>query len=136
MTWLKKCRGDQKKRQSPERQFRGSESTLTTTYSGQRSNHSFRHDVATKYIGTPATELIGKNIYMVLDMAFPSEDTFDTWLKRVQTSNATARQCLGTIRLNIRDNHPTLLFDLAAYYNRDNSEKIETMMVLSTIPSV
>src|SRR5207302_4364413 len=34
------------------------------------------------------------------------------------------------VRLNVRDNHPTRLFDLAAYYNRDNPEKIETMLVL------
>jgi len=90
----------------------------------------FTNETASKYIGTPVNELIGKNIYMVLDMAFPSDNTFDTWLKKVQTTNATAVNSWERVRLNVRDNHPTLLFDLAAYYNKDNSDKMETFMVL------
>lgn len=90
----------------------------------------FANDVASKYIGTPVSELMGKNIYMVLDMAFPSENTFDSWLKKAQTTSATAVNSWERVRLNVRDNHPTLLFDLAAYYNRDNSERMETFMVL------
>lgn len=88
------------------------------------------NDAAAKYIGTPANELIGKNVYMIMDMAFPSDDTFDAWLKKVQVSSATATNTWERVRLNVRDNHPTLLFDLAAYYNRDNADKIETFMVL------
>lgn len=88
------------------------------------------NDAAAKYIGTPSDELVGKNVYMILDMAFPSDDTFDAWLKQVQTSSATATNAWERVRLNVRDNHPTLLFDLAAYYNRDNADKIETFMVL------
>ena len=90
----------------------------------------FANEVASKYIGTPVNELVGKNIYMVLDMAFPGEDTFDSWLKKVQITSATAVNSWERVRLNVRDNHPTLLFDLAAYYNRDNSDKMETFVVL------
>ena len=90
----------------------------------------FVNETAAKYIGTPANELVGKNVYMILDMAFPSDDTFDAWLKKVQVSSATAVNTWERVRLNVRDNHPTLLFDLAAYYNRDNSDKMETFMVL------
>lgn len=90
----------------------------------------FANEAAAKYIGTPATDLVGKNVYMILDMSFPSEDTFDTWLKGVRDNNATATNSWERVRLNVRDNHPTLLFDLAAYYNRDNSQKMETVMVL------
>jgi signal transduction histidine kinase len=90
----------------------------------------FANVAAAKYIGIAAADLIGKNIYMVLDMSFPSEDTFDTWLKSVKEKSATATGSWERVRLNVRDNHPTLMFDLAAYYNRANSEHDETMLAL------
>lgn len=90
----------------------------------------FVNDAASKYIGIASADLLGKNVYMILDMSFPSEDTFDTWLKDVKLHKATASNSWERVRLNIRDNHPTLLFDLAVYYNRDNVQKMDTMLVL------
>lgn len=91
---------------------------------------TFANTAAAQYIGGTAAELVGKNVYMVLDMLFPSEDTFDHWLKAVKTKNATAVSSWERVRLNVRDNHPTRMFDLAAYYNRSNPNNIETMLVL------
>lgn len=91
---------------------------------------TFANSIMAEYIGIPEAELIGKNVYMVLDMAFPSNDTFDTWLKAAQDKNATATGSWERVRLNVRDNHPTRLFDMAAYYNRGNPDKIETMLVM------
>ena len=91
---------------------------------------TFANPAAAEYIGIAAADMIGKNVYMVLDMSFPSEDTFDTWLKGVKTAKATAAASWERVRLNIRDDHPTRLFDLAAYYNRDNAQHIETMVLL------
>ncbi len=90
----------------------------------------FANEAAVKYIGTSSEELIGKNVYMVLDMSFPSEDTFDVWLKDAKLKNATSTSSWERVRLNVRDNHPELHFDLAAYYNRDNPDNIETMLTL------
>lgn len=91
---------------------------------------TFANAAAEQYIGIAAKDLVGKNVYMVLDMSFPSNDTFDTWLKGVKTKNATAAGNWERVRLNVRDNHPARLFDLASYYNRDNPNKVETMLVL------
>ncbi len=93
-------------------------------------NIKFANEAAAAYIGISATDMLGKNIYMVLDMSFPSEATFDTWLKEVKVRSATASATWERVRLNVRDNHPARLFDLAAYYNRDNPERIETMLAL------
>lgn len=90
----------------------------------------FANEAAAQYIGIAGEDMIGKNVYMVLDMSFPSDDTFDNWLKSVKLKNATAANSWERVRLNVRDNHPTLLFDLAAYYNRDNPEHNETILVL------
>jgi signal transduction histidine kinase len=91
---------------------------------------TFANEAAGAYLGMKPADLLGKNVYMVLDMAFPSEDTFDNWLKKVKQSSATATNSWERVRMSVRDNHPARLFDLAAYYNRANPDGIETMIVL------
>ncbi|MEK7594019.1 MAG: ATP-binding protein [Patescibacteria group bacterium] len=90
----------------------------------------FANQAAAAYIGIAAEEMIGRNVYMVLDMSFPSDETFDKWLKTSKVSSATAASSWERVRLNVRDDHPSRLFDLAAYYNRGNPEHNETMLVL------
>ncbi len=90
----------------------------------------YTNNAAAEYLGQASSDLVGKNIYMILDMAFPSENTLDTWLKRVRANSATSSESWERVRLNVLDNHPTRLFDLAAYYNKDNPNKQETMLVL------
>lgn len=93
-------------------------------------NVKFANEAAAKYIGINADDMVGKNIYMVLDMSFPSQDTFDNWLKGVKVNTAVAARTWERVRLNVRDDHPARQFDLAAFYNRDNPNQIETMLVL------
>lgn len=93
-------------------------------------NIKFANAAFADYIGMKPADLIGKNVYMVLDMSFPSEDTFDNWLKQAKVDKATAIGSWERVKLPVRDNHPELLFDLSAYYNRDNPEHNETMVVL------
>jgi len=95
-----------------------------------QENITFANLAAGEYLGLKPADMVGKNAYMVLDMSFPSEDTFDNWLKGAKTAKATAVKSWERVKLNVRDSHPVRLFDLAAYYNRDNPEKIETMLVL------
>ncbi len=89
----------------------------------------FANNSAGDYIGINPKDIIGKNFYMVMDMSFPSEQTLDKWLKQVKGSNATASSSWERVRLNVLDSHPTRLFDLAAYYNKDNPDKQETILV-------
>lgn len=91
---------------------------------------TYANEAMAEYIGTKAADLIGKNIYFVMDMAFPSDDTFDTWLKEAKVHSATASHAWERVKMDVRDNHPLRLFDLAAFYNRDNVDHLETMMVL------
>jgi signal transduction histidine kinase len=90
----------------------------------------FANKAAADYVGISAADLVGKNVYMALDMSFPSEDTFDAWLKQAKQKSATAANSWERVRLNVRDNHPPRLFDLAVYYNKGNPDKVETMLVL------
>ena len=93
-------------------------------------NIKFVNQAVSQYLGLEQKDLISKNVYMVMDMAFPSQDTFDNWLKDAKTNLATGIKTWERVKLDVRDNHPTLLFDLAAYYNRDNSDNNTTMLIL------
>jgi signal transduction histidine kinase len=89
----------------------------------------FANEVLLKYIGRSSQDVIGKDIYSVLDMSFMSEDTFDAWLMNSRKNTVTASKNWERVRLN-RPGQVALQFDLAAYYNKSNPEHIETMLVL------
>lgn len=91
---------------------------------------TFANDSACKYLGLAAADIVSKNVYSVLDMSFPNDQTFDKWLKDVRENSATASKLWERVRLNVTDNQPTRLFDLAGYYNQGNTSNNETMIVL------
>ena len=93
-------------------------------------NIQFANDAMAAYVGIKADELVGKNVYMIMDMSFPSADTFDTWLNDAKLNHATATGAWERVRLSVRDNHPLRLFDLAAYFNKDNAQLTQTLLVL------
>ena len=90
----------------------------------------FANTTACAYLGRRADDITGQNLYSVLNMSFPSENTFDSWLKKTKESAVTASQLWERVRLNVTDNQPTRLFDLASYYNKDNPQHYETLLVL------
>lgn len=90
----------------------------------------FANQAMATYIGMTLANLIGQNVYTVLDMGFPSTDTLDTWLKDAKQNDVTAVGSWERVRLSVSDNHPMRLFDLASYYNKGNAQQIETMLVL------
>jgi len=90
----------------------------------------FANEHAAEYLGNTTADLIGTNVYSMLDMSFPSTNTYDTWLAGVRGKNATATSYWERVRLNIADKRPERLFDLAAYYNQGNVAGLETMLVL------
>ena len=89
----------------------------------------FVNEVGATYIGLPSNDIIGNNFYNLLDILFPSEDTLDKWLADAKTKHVTASNTWERVKLNPADSRPLRIFDLAAYYNKDNPDKFETMMV-------
>ena len=92
----------------------------------------FANKLAGKYLGVESTDLMGQNFYNVVDMAFTNEQTFDVWLKDAKANKAVAAQTWERVRLNLPNKEQSLQpqFDLAAYYNRNNLEGYETMVVM------
>lgn len=90
----------------------------------------YANQSAVEYLHMSYEDLIGKNIYMVLDMLFTSEETFDVWLKAAKQNSATATKSWERVRLAVNEDRPARYFDLAGYYNKDNPHQTETIMLL------
>lgn len=91
---------------------------------------TFANDAAAKYLGLSIEDIVNKNVYSVLNISFPSDHTFDSWLMQVKENSATATHFWERVRLNVSDNQPTRLFDMAAYYNKGNAQHFETLLTL------
>lgn len=90
----------------------------------------FANEAFTQYLGLKTADVMNTNVYSVLDMSFTSDDTFDNWLKDSQKNSATAIKTWERVKISLADQQNAKLFDLAAYYNKDNPQDIETMLVL------
>ncbi|HEX3569123.1 MAG TPA: ATP-binding protein [Candidatus Saccharimonadales bacterium] len=89
----------------------------------------FANDAMLKYIHRTGNDTIGQNVYSVLDLAFNNEHTFDHWLHDAKANKPVATQRWERVRMTI-DEKQTILFDMASYYNKNNPQGFETMIVL------
>ncbi len=90
----------------------------------------FANQAMCTYIKRSSAETIGQNVYSVLDMSFTSANTFDHWLEQAKANAAVSTTTWERVRLHIPADDSTMQFDLAAYYNKNNPEGFETMLVL------
>ncbi|HEV2402699.1 MAG TPA: HAMP domain-containing sensor histidine kinase [Candidatus Saccharimonadales bacterium] len=95
----------------------------------QQETILFANKAMLNYIKKVKSDVVGKSLYSVIDMAFSSEHTFDDWLKAAKADKVTDTRTWERVRLNLGDSHITRLLDLAAYYNKNNPEHFETMLV-------
>jgi signal transduction histidine kinase len=83
-----------------------------------------------EYLKRTAAEIIGQNVYSVLDMSFGTEETFDKWLVKAKQSSAVETKLWERVRLTVEGEDTQRQFDLAAYFNAENPQGFETMLVL------
>jgi len=97
----------------------------------KNENIVFTNPALGAYLGQPSTDFRGQSVYTVLDMSFSGDKTFTRWLKHAEAFQVTASQTWERVRIRLRDEHRTpRFFDLAAYYNKNNPEGFETVLVL------
>jgi len=87
------------------------------------------NEACLEYVGLSAADMLGKNFYSLIDMSFINDQTFDRWLKAVKEKSVTATRTWERVRLNPVEGRAVKLFDLAAYYNQENAQHLETMLV-------
>ena len=91
---------------------------------------SYANAAALHYINLDQADVVGKNMYSVLDLSFSNEQTFDAWLIQSRSSKVTAAQSWERVRLLLSDQKTKKQFDMVAYYNKDNPENVETIVAL------
>lgn len=93
----------------------------------------FANQAAATYLKQAREDIVGQNFYSKVDMAFTNDNTLDAWLQDAKANKAVANQTWERVRLNSvapNDEDMQPQFDLAAYYNRDNPNGFETMVVM------
>lgn len=75
------------------------------------------------------TELKGQNVYTALDLLFSNEHTLDRWLAHVRKSKVTAARTWERVKVSIPNEKEPYLCDLVAYYNKNNPNGHEIMLV-------
>lgn len=93
-------------------------------------NVVFANDAFLSYIDQAKNDVIGQNIYSVLDLLFSNQHTLDSWLNHVRESRVTAAHTWERVRLNLPEQKDTKFFDLIAYYSNSNPEGFEIMLTL------
>jgi len=88
------------------------------------------NDAAKKYLNAPDNTLIGKNMYEVLDLSFPSDNTYDKWLEKSRTSSAITNGSWEHVRLQLKEPEILKQFDMAANYTKNSPTGVETMITI------
>ncbi|HET8670786.1 MAG TPA: ATP-binding protein [Candidatus Saccharimonadales bacterium] len=94
------------------------------------ANVLFANEALLKYMGRSPTDTIGQNVYAVMDMLFSNEHTFDAWLEKARADKVTSNRTWSRVRLNVPGDSEIRYVDLVAYYNKNNPEGFEIMLVL------
>ncbi|NBU33281.1 PAS domain-containing sensor histidine kinase [bacterium] len=90
------------------------------------------NDAGLLFLGQPITaraELQNKNIYDVLNLTFPNEATYETWLQNARSKVLKATISWERVRLVDANNTPIKQFDMAASYSKAGGE-IESIITI------
>lgn len=90
----------------------------------------FANEACLHYLSKPVADVLGKNMYSVLDISFQTEQTLDSWLEDCRANKATATASWDRVRLKLADQGDNLQFDMAASYSKDNPSGAETVIAL------
>ncbi len=97
----------------------------------KNQNILFANHEAGKYMQRTPSDIVGQSVYSALDMSFNTEETFDKWLDTAKHHAAVATKTWERVRLRVQDEKTQQRqFDLAAYFNNENPNGFETMLVL------
>lgn len=117
------------KQNSLNNEFMATNLPLPAFVLDSQENIVFVNSAAATYLNKRIDDMVGQSVYSILDMSFTNENTFDSWLTQVKGSTVTASASWERVRLG-QAGEPSLQFDLAAYYNQNNSRGYETMLVI------
>lgn len=97
----------------------------------QKGEVMFANGAALRYVDLTKERVIGQQLPSVMSLDFSGENTFSKWLDGCRQSRVTSTNTWQRVRLN-PPNEPDRhrQFDMAAYYSKDSSAGIETMVAI------
>lgn len=98
--------------------------------SDQNQIITYANRAAGLYVNLNLPDVIGKNMYSVLDFAFSNNITLDSWLAQSRQNTVTATKHWDRVRLSLAGTKTRKQLDLAAYYNKNNPSGAETVLAL------
>ncbi len=90
------------------------------------------NDAAIEFLGLEKTArdtLVGKNVNDVLNLSFPSDVTYESWLNSCRDKVLKADMSWNRVRLDDENGNAIKQFDMASSYNKANGD-IESVIVL------
>lgn len=90
----------------------------------------FANDSACKYLGRDPGDVNGQNIFNIAPMSFGGGKSLRDWLEQVNTTVVTANNLWERVQLVQESGKTKKLFDMAAYFNKSNSNGYATLLVL------
>jgi len=96
----------------------------------KQQNIVYTNPVTASYLGFNLKDIVGKNVYSVLDFSFNTEETLDNWLTDSRQHKITSAKSWQRVRLMLPDQKTRRQLDLVAYYNKNNTEGVETILTL------
>ena len=89
----------------------------------------FANDAAIHYLEREPKEITGKPFYDVINLSFVSDMTLESWLNDCAQNAVTETEVWERVRLNLPDDRRKQ-FDLAAHYSNNDSNGLETILVM------
>ena len=90
----------------------------------------FANSAALRYFGREEADFVGKSFAAAVNMLFADNQTLDDWLAKAKAGTVTATQAWDRVRVPRAGEQEALQFDLTAFYNKNNPDGTETMLVL------
>lgn len=92
-------------------------------------NITFANELALRYISRTAEETIGQPLYDSMNLSFVSDTTLESWIADNAQSAVINSEVWERVRITLPD-ESRKQFDLVAHYSNDDSNGIETILVL------
>ncbi len=95
----------------------------------KNQNITYVNAAAQTFLALKAEDLLQKNVYSMLDILFPNEQTLDSWLNDSRLHKVTDSHSWERVRLKLGD-QTTRQFDLAAHYSKDSPNGTELILAI------
>jgi two-component system sensor histidine kinase VicK len=104
---------------------------LPTIAMNQKAEVVYVNDAALHYMNLKKEDVLGQHLGGHINLDFPDDNTFSAWLVSCRQNRVTATNTWQRVRVHTDDDQANIKqFDMAAYYSKDSSGGVETILTL------